>query len=247
MARLGDSFPLRFLKPRSNKRDCQVETVSSWIDVNCGKREWEDFYRRRWQYDKVVRSTHGVNCTGSCSWNVYVKDGIVVWETQKTDYPGNGPDTPDYEPRGCPRGATFSWYVYSPVRLKYPYIRSALIELWREALGEIPTRFRPGPKLPNTRRYPALTKRRGVKGDLSGFPGTKHSPWFRHPLSTPSKNTGRTGFSDFPPSPPCPWFATSPGRGFCPLSAHPWSASTTGTATCPRLPLRPGGNRPTFP
>jgi uncharacterized protein (DUF488 family) len=25
----------------------------------------------------VVRSTHGVNCTGPCSWKVYVKDGII--------------------------------------------------------------------------------------------------------------------------------------------------------------------------
>ncbi|MEI2687030.1 MAG: hypothetical protein V9G14_12980 [Cypionkella sp.] len=29
-------------------------------------REWEDTYRSRWQHDKIVRSTHGVNCTGSC-------------------------------------------------------------------------------------------------------------------------------------------------------------------------------------
>src|SRR3546814_3399322 len=29
-------------------------------------RDWEDSYRARWQYDKIVRSTHGVNCTGSC-------------------------------------------------------------------------------------------------------------------------------------------------------------------------------------
>jgi len=28
-------------------------------------RSWEDGYRKRWQHDKVVRSTHGVNCTGS--------------------------------------------------------------------------------------------------------------------------------------------------------------------------------------
>ncbi len=130
----GKSLPsLRFLRPRSKAQPCAEETVSSWADIHCGKREWEDFYRRRWQFDKVVRSTHGVNCTGSCSWNVFVKDGIIVWETQKTDYPGTGPEMPDYEPRGCPRGATFSWYVYSPVRMKYPYVRSALIELWREA------------------------------------------------------------------------------------------------------------------
>ena len=50
-------------------------------------RSWEDGYRKRWQHDKIVRSTHGVNCTGSCSWKVYVKGGIVTWETQQTDYP----------------------------------------------------------------------------------------------------------------------------------------------------------------
>ena len=65
------------------------------------------FYRDRWSHDKVVRSTHGVNCTGSCSWKVYVKDGIITWEAQQTDYPSTGADRPEYEPRGCPRGAAF--------------------------------------------------------------------------------------------------------------------------------------------
>ena len=50
-------------------------------------RAWEKFYRNRWQHDKVVRSTHGVNCTGSCSWKIFVKKGIVTWEIQATDYP----------------------------------------------------------------------------------------------------------------------------------------------------------------
>jgi nitrate reductase alpha subunit len=63
---------------------------------------WEALYRRRWQYDKKVRSTHGVNCTGSCSWDVYVKDGILVWETQATDYPACGEGYPNHEPRGLP-------------------------------------------------------------------------------------------------------------------------------------------------
>ena len=30
-------------------------------------REANRFYRDRWSYDKVVRSTHEMNCTGSCS------------------------------------------------------------------------------------------------------------------------------------------------------------------------------------
>ncbi|RUO76102.1 nitrate reductase subunit alpha [Idiomarina seosinensis] len=96
-------------------------------------RTWEQGYRQRWQHDKVVRSTHGVNCTGSCSWKIYVKDGLVTWETQQTDYPRTRPDLPNHEPRGCPRGASYSWYIYSANRLKYPKVRQQLMTLWREA------------------------------------------------------------------------------------------------------------------
>jgi len=96
-------------------------------------RRWEDAYRQRWQSDKVVRSTHGVNCTGSCSWKIYVKNGLVTWEIQATDYPRTRPDLPNHEPRGCPRGASYSWYLYSANRLKYPMIRGRLLKLWQEA------------------------------------------------------------------------------------------------------------------
>jgi nitrate reductase alpha subunit len=64
---------------------------------------------------------------------VYVKNGLITWETQALDYPTTGPDFPEYEPRGCQRGASFSWYIYSPVRVKYPYIRGKLLNLWRKA------------------------------------------------------------------------------------------------------------------
>ncbi|WP_214414492.1 nitrate reductase subunit alpha [Sphaerisporangium fuscum] len=94
-------------------------------------------YRERWAHDKVVRSTHGVNCTGSCSWKVYVKDGLITWETQQTDYPSVGPDRPEYEPRGCPRGASFSWYTYSPTRIRYPHARGVLVEMYREAKARL--------------------------------------------------------------------------------------------------------------
>src|SRR5579875_2246296 len=102
-----------------------------------GGRQAEEFYRERWRHDKVVRSTHGVNCTGSCSWRVFVKDGIITWETQAVDYPSIGPDSPEYEPRGCPRGASFSWYTYSPARVRYPYVRGELLELYREARARL--------------------------------------------------------------------------------------------------------------
>ncbi len=110
------------------------ETYSDGHGVTTSEaRDWEDGYRKRWQHDKIVRSTHGVNCTGSCSWKIYVKGGIITWETQQTDYPRTRPELPNHEPRGCPRGASYSWYIYSAQRLKYPLIRSRLVRLWREA------------------------------------------------------------------------------------------------------------------
>ncbi|MCT6924290.1 nitrate reductase subunit alpha [Metasolibacillus sp.] len=119
-------YGFNFFKP--------VESYSgSWSILEEKSRDWENMYRQRWSHDKVVRTTHGVNCTGSCSWKVFVKNGIITWENQQIDYPSCGPDMPEFEPRGCPRGATFSWYEYSPLRVKYPYMRGKLWRLWKEA------------------------------------------------------------------------------------------------------------------
>ncbi len=103
-------------------------------------RTWEDAYRNRWAHDKIVRSTHGVNCTGSCSWKIYVKGGIVTWETQQTDYPRTRWDMPNHEPRGCARGASYSWYLYSANRVKYPMVRGRLLK----QLARGAARARPG-------------------------------------------------------------------------------------------------------
>src|SRR5512136_2262735 len=109
--------------------------MSNWTKETTAptERKWEEFYRNRFQHDKRVRTTHGVNCTGSCSWEVFVKDGMVAWEMQSTDYPSLEPSLPPHEPRGCQRGISFSWYLYSPIRVKYPYARGALIDAWRAA------------------------------------------------------------------------------------------------------------------
>ncbi|MEC0306403.1 nitrate reductase subunit alpha [Paenibacillus lautus] len=115
----------------------RMESYSdNWSVLEEKSREWEDMYRKRWSHDKVVRTTHGVNCTGSCSWKVFVKNGIITWENQQIDYPSCGPDMPEFEPRGCPRGASFSWYEYSPLRVKYPYMRGRLWHMWQEALSQ---------------------------------------------------------------------------------------------------------------
>jgi nitrate reductase alpha subunit len=112
--------------------------MADWVQEKVApeERKWEEFYRNRFAHDKRVRTTHGVNCTGSCSWEVFVKDGIVTWEMQATDYPLLEEGLPPYEPRGCQRGISFSWYLYSPLRVKYPYARGALLDLWRAARRE---------------------------------------------------------------------------------------------------------------
>ncbi|MFW5905424.1 MAG: molybdopterin-dependent oxidoreductase, partial [archaeon] len=87
-------------------------------------REWEDLYREQWDWDSISRSTHSINCTGSCSWNVYVKDGQVWREEQAADYPRINEELPDPNPRGCNKGACYKNYVHGAQRVKYPLKRT---------------------------------------------------------------------------------------------------------------------------
>ena len=88
--------------------------------------DWRDVYRERWAWDKVVRSSHWVNCwyQAHCAWNVYVKDGMVWREEQAADYPQIRPDVPDFNPRGCQKGACFSERMYDAARVRYPLKRA---------------------------------------------------------------------------------------------------------------------------
>ena len=88
-------------------------------------RSWEDLYRSKWTWDKVVRSSHFVNCwyQAHCAWNVYVKDGLVWREEQAADYPAIRADVPDFNPRGCQKGACYSARMYDAARVKYPMKR----------------------------------------------------------------------------------------------------------------------------
>ncbi|GGN21791.1 nitrate reductase subunit alpha [Halarchaeum nitratireducens] len=107
-------------------------------------RDWEDFYREKWDWDSISRSTHSVNCTGSCSWDVYVKNGQVWREEQAADYPTFDEDLPDPNPRGCNKGACYSDYVNAEQRIKHPLKRTGARGegkwkriTWEEALTEI--------------------------------------------------------------------------------------------------------------
>jgi len=107
---------------------------------------WGDVYRARWSWDRVGRSTHFVNCwpQAHCTWNVYLKDGIAWREEQAGDYPQTRPDVPDFNPRGCQKGACYSERMYDPSRLQHPLKRAGERGSgrwqrigWEQALEEI--------------------------------------------------------------------------------------------------------------
>ena len=46
--------------------------------------------------------------------------------------PAHARRSANHEPRGCARGASYSWYLYSANRLKYPLVRGRLLRSWRD-------------------------------------------------------------------------------------------------------------------
>lgn len=84
-----------------------------------------DVYRNQWKWDSVSRGTHLINCwyQAHCSWDVYVKDGLVYREEQAAEYPQTKKELPDFNPRGCQKGGCFSERMYDPTRLTYPIKR----------------------------------------------------------------------------------------------------------------------------
>lgn len=87
-----------------------------------GYHDWKDLYRKRFEWDRRVRCTHLVNCwyQRNCSWDVFVKDGLVLREEQAGEYPQVRPDVPDFNPRGCQKGACYSALMYGADRLTHP-------------------------------------------------------------------------------------------------------------------------------
>ena len=87
--------------------------------------------RDRWSCDKVVHSAHGVNCTRSCSWKVYVKDGIITWEAQQTEFSAGRAGLPRRAGARAVRRSPGT--PTSPTRVRYPFVRGVLLEPFREA------------------------------------------------------------------------------------------------------------------
>jgi anaerobic selenocysteine-containing dehydrogenase len=112
---------LRCLKPEG----ATVPGVTASVPAPLVYGDWRDVYRERWRWDKVVRSSHFVNCwyQAHCAWNVYVRDGMVWREEQVADYPQTNEYVPDPNPRGCQKGACFSERMYDPGRVRHPLKR----------------------------------------------------------------------------------------------------------------------------
>ena len=96
-------------------------------DVRKGGRAGDAFYRDRWAHDKVVRSTHGVNCTG-----VVQLEGL---RQGRRDHLGGAADRlPERRPRQARIRATRlpAWrglllVHLLPTRIRYPYVRGVLL------------------------------------------------------------------------------------------------------------------------
>jgi len=119
-------------------RTARADTVSY--------QNYQDLYRAKWKWDRVAKGTHYVNCAyqRGCAWNVYVKEGVVWREEQVGSYPQTNSSVPDFNPRGCQKGGSYSLRMVDPSRVHYPLKRvGARGEgkwkriSWDEALREI--------------------------------------------------------------------------------------------------------------
>jgi DMSO reductase family type II enzyme molybdopterin subunit len=130
-------------------------------------RDWRDAYREGWRWDRVVRGTHTcANCVAACAWNLYVRDELVWREEQAAPYRASNDTVPDWNPRGCQKGASYSDLALSPSRVSHPLRRVGPRGAgrwkrisWDEALSEI------GATLVD------VLERRGGEGVLCQFGG----------------------------------------------------------------------------
>jgi DMSO reductase family type II enzyme molybdopterin subunit len=107
--------------------------------------DFGDVWRERWTWDSVVHSSHTrANCISTCSWNVFVKDGIAWREEQNAVYEASEPSVPDFNPRGCQKGACYTHLMYESSRVLHPLRRVGergsgrwKRVSWDEALHEI--------------------------------------------------------------------------------------------------------------
>ena len=133
---------------------------------------------------------------GSCSWKVYVKDGMITWESQQTDYPSVGPTAGVRAARVPPRRRILLVHLLAhpgalPVRSRrtardVPRGEGRLgdpVLAWADIVG------RPG-------AAPDATSRPAARAGWSGSAGTRRPRSSPRPTCTRSSGTVRTGSPD---------------------------------------------------
>ena len=196
----------RFLQPAAVSAD--LRTLHQ-----IGGRDADTFYRDRWSHDKVVRSTHGVNCTGSCSWKVYVKDGIITWEAQQTDYPSRGRTGPSTSPAAARAAPRSPGTPTPPPACATPTSRARCCRCTERRRPGTATRWRPGLDRGEPRAGAALQVPARARRPRARLLGGGRRDGRRRRTCTPSSGTGRTGSRASPPSRRCRWSATPPAPG----------------------------------
>lgn len=107
-------------------------------------------YRERWRWDRVTKGTHLLNCwyQRNCAYNVYVRDGTVAFEEPVAQYPRTNASVPDFNPRGCQKGACYAVNMNQPLRVTHPLKRAGergegkwQEVTWDEALTDIAGRM----------------------------------------------------------------------------------------------------------
>jgi len=105
----------------------------------------EETYRNAFQWDRVGRATHCVDCfPGSCPYYVFVKDGVVVGSEPTGSVAPVDQTVPDLNPMGCQKGAAWHLMLQGRERVLYPLKRAGARGegkwqrvSWDQALTEI--------------------------------------------------------------------------------------------------------------
>ncbi len=90
-------------------------------------RSSEQAYRDRWKWDKVVRGSHAVDCypmAGACPYQVYLKDGKILFQEPAGSFPTVEKGVPDFNPMGCQKGACWHELLSAKERVLYPLKRA---------------------------------------------------------------------------------------------------------------------------
>ncbi len=118
---IGIGLGLKYLRPREGVSYPDIlKTAVKKISYG----DWSDVYREKWTWDKVVKGSHNrANCFSACSWNLFVKEGIVWREEQNAVYDQSREDVPDFNPRGCQKGGCYSDLQQEPSRILHPMRR----------------------------------------------------------------------------------------------------------------------------